>query len=297
MSDGPAVAVLGTGIMGAPMAANMAKAGLDVRVWNRTREKAEALASEHGLTVAERPGEAVEGADLVVTVLFDGAAVESVMTDGGALAAMRDDAVWVQVGTVGIVAHERLAKLADERGVALVDAPVLGTRQPAEQGQLTVLAGGADDAKQRAKPVFGAVASKTVDVGPVGAAMRAKLMLNNWVLSLVEATAETMALGETLDLDPKLFLDVIAGGALDSQYAQIKGKSMLAREFPPAFPLVGAVKDAQLILEAAKRHDFDAALTQAIERKMEAAADLGHGDEDIAATWYASVTRAAARAR
>ena len=123
----PSVAILGTGIMGGPMAKNIGAAGLDTRAWNRTREKADEL----GLPVAGSPAEAVDGVDIVLTMLADGSAVESVMTDGGALESMRDDAVCMQTSTVGIEATERLAKLAEERGVAYVDSPVLGTKAPA----------------------------------------------------------------------------------------------------------------------------------------------------------------------
>ena len=143
MSPGqPSVAVLGTGIMGGPMAKNVAGAGLETRVWNRTREKAEGL----GLPVAGSPAEAVDGADIVLTMLAEGGAVESVMTEGGALDAMRDDAVWLQASTVGIAATERLSTLAEGRGIAYVDAPVLGTKAPAEKGEITILASGPDAA-------------------------------------------------------------------------------------------------------------------------------------------------------
>src|SRR4051794_40205939 len=130
------VAVLGTGIMGAPMARNLASAGLEVRAWNRTREKAEPLGDD-GVQVADTPPDAVRGADAVITMLTSGDAVEAVMGgDDGALAAMEDEAIWLQTSTVGLKAIERQAALARERGVTLVDTPVLGTKEPAEQGQL-----------------------------------------------------------------------------------------------------------------------------------------------------------------
>src|SRR2546423_6870360 len=123
MNQTTTVAVLGTGIMGAPMARNLAAAGMDVRAWNRTREKAEALGGD-GVMPVDTPAEAVPGADAVVTMLTDGAAVDAAMAgDDGALVAMDDDAVWLQMSTVGIAATERLAGLARERGVAYVDAP------------------------------------------------------------------------------------------------------------------------------------------------------------------------------
>jgi 3-hydroxyisobutyrate dehydrogenase len=284
------VAVLGTGIMGAPMARNIAKAGHDVTVWNRTREKAERV---EGARVADSPADAVEQADLVVTMLADGDAVENVMSGGGALEAMRDDAVWLQMSTVGIAATERLSKLAEDRGVAFVDSPVLGTKKPAEEAQLIVLASGPEDPIERARPVFDAVGSKTIELGPAGTGTRLKLVLNNWLLAITEATAETIGLAEALGVDPAKFLEVIAGGPLDSAYAQMKAKMILAEDFPTSFPLALALKDAWLVLEAAERHGFDAALTAAIARKMEQATEMGHGGEDMAATFFASKVPAA----
>jgi 3-hydroxyisobutyrate dehydrogenase len=277
------VAVLGTGIMGAPMARNIAQAGHEVMAWNRTGEKAEAV---EGAQAAPSPAEAVDGADLVLTMLADGDAVEHVMT-GGALDAMRDDAVWVQASTAGIAATERLSKLAGDRGAAFVDAPVLGTKKPAEDAQLVVLASGPEDAIEKARPVFDAIGSKTIELGEAGTGTRVKLVLNNWVLSLVEATAETIGLAEALGVEPARFLEIVEGGSLDSPYAQMKGRMILEGEFPASFPLDLALKDARLVLEAAERHGFDAALTEAIARKMEQASEMGHGDEDMAATFFA----------
>lgn len=285
------LAFLGTGVMGAPMARNLAEAGLDVRAWNRTRKKAEPLA-EHGVEVAGSPEEAVRGAEIVVTMLADGPAVDAAMDDGGALAAMADGAVWLQMSTVGIAATEALAALAEERGVPFVDAPVLGTKKPAEDGALIVVASGPDVARETCAPVFEAVGSKTLWLGPAGTGTRAKLVLNNWVLSLTESVAETVALAEALDLDPQLFLDTIAGGPLDSPYAQLKGGAMIAREFPVSFALELALKDARLVLEAAERHDHEAPLMEAVERQMGRAVEAGHGDEDMAATYWASTPRA-----
>lgn len=295
MRDIKTVAVLGTGIMGGPIARNIADAGFDVRVWNRTEEKARAVAeSADSCEVADGPAAAVAGADAVVTMVLDGDAVQSVMND--AIDAFESGAIWLQMSTVGIEAGERLAALADEHGVTFVDAPVLGTKEPAEQGQLIVLASGPDEAIGRARPVLDALGSKIVELGDAGAGTRVKLMLNHWVMGLVENIAETMALGESLSLDPKLFLEIIEGGPLDSGYAQMKGKLVLERDFPPSFPLSGALKDTRLIVEAAERHGFDAALARTIAAKMAAAVDSGHGDEDMIATWYASAEeRAPAR--
>ena len=228
----PMIAMLGTGTMGAPMARNMAEAGLDLRVWNRTKDKAEPLSGD-GIDVAGSAEEAVAGADVVITMLADGDSVASVMEDGGALAAMPDDALWLQMSTVGIAATEALATLAEERSVPFVDAPVLGTKAPAEQGKLQVLASGPEDQRERCRPIFDAVGADTQWLGEAGAGTRTKLVLNNWLLTLTEGTAETIALAEALDVDPRIFLSTIEGGPLDSAYAQMKGGAMIERSLRP----------------------------------------------------------------
>jgi 3-hydroxyisobutyrate dehydrogenase len=167
---------------------------------------------------------------------------------------------------------------------------VVGTKQPAEQGELTVLASGPGEARERARPVFDAVAAKVVDLGDAGEGTRLKLVINNWLVTLVEGLAETLAFAEAIGTDPQAFLDTIDGGPLGPAYAQLKGKAMLAREFPPAFTLALARKDAGLVLDAAERAGFDAALAATVARKMDEAIEQGHGDEDMAATFYASAT-------
>jgi 3-hydroxyisobutyrate dehydrogenase len=286
-AEEPTVAVLGTGIMGGPIARNIASAGMETRAWNRTREKAEPLA-EVGVTVTDTPAEAVGGADILLTMLADGPAVENVVTGGGALDAMRDDALWVQSSTVGIDATERLAQLAEERGVEFVDAPVLGTKAPAEQGQLTVLASGSDEAIDRAMPVFDAIGSKTIRAGEVGAGTRLKLVINNWLLSLLVNLAETIAFAEQIGVDPKAFLEAIDGGAVGSPYAQTKGPMMIDRDFPTAFPLRLALKDLELVLDAADRHDAEMRLADAAAENFRQAVEQGHGDEDMSAVYHAS---------
>jgi 3-hydroxyisobutyrate dehydrogenase len=271
-------AVLGTGTMGAPMAANIASAGLDVRVWNRSPEKARSV---DGTTAFDDAGEAVAGADFVVTILSDGAAVEDV-----ASAVDFGDAIWLQMSTVGIAATERLMDLAGD--VPFIDAPVVGTKQPAEKGELTILASGPRDARDRAKLVFDAVGARVVELGDAGEGTRLKLVINSWLVSMVEALAETLAFSEAIGIDPSHFLETIEGGPLGPAYAQLKGKMMIAREFDPSFSLALARKDAALVLEAASRHGFDAALAEVVVRKMDEAIAAGHGDDDMAATYMAS---------
>jgi 3-hydroxyisobutyrate dehydrogenase len=272
------ITFLGTGIMGAPMARHLAEAGNDVTVWNRTVAKARPLA-EHGATVAEDPAAAMAGADAVVTMLTDGEAVEDVMRE--AAPAAPDGAVWWQASTVGIGATEALVALAEEDRLVYVDAPVLGTKGPAEDGALVVLASGDDDAVARLTPLFDAVGSKTVRLGAAGTGTRFKLVMNHWVLAVTDAIAETIALAEGLDLDPALFLEAITGGSLDIGYAHVKAPGMIAGELPVAFPLKHALKDAELILEAAERHDVDLGLAPVVRDRLARAAAAGHADDDM----------------
>jgi 3-hydroxyisobutyrate dehydrogenase len=283
----PTVAVLGTGIMGGPIARNLAAAGFEVRAWNRTREKAEPLA-EHGVAVMNTPAEAVKGSDVVLTMLADGAAVEGVTTEGGALAGMPEDAVWLQTSTVGIAAAERLAALADQAGVGFVDAPVLGTKQPAEEGALVVLASGPEEARAVCQPIWDVIGNRTIWLGDAGAGTRLKLVINNWLVNLVEALAETIAFASAIGIDPRAFIDAIDGGAVGPPYARLKGEMMIGEKFEPAFPLRLALKDTQLVLEAAERHGIELPLARATAERFKRAVELGHGEEDLAAAYYAA---------
>lgn len=289
--DSPTVAVLGTGIMGAAMAGSLLRRGLGVRAWNRTRAKAEPLA-EQGAVVVDTPAQAAEGAELVMTMLHDADAVLSAMVgDEGAIAAMAPSSVWVQASTVGIAGTAQLAKVATKEGTSFVDAPVLGTRQPAERGQLVVLASGPPELEERCAPVFEAL-GRWKWLGPAGAGSRLKLVVNSWVLAVTEAVAEAVALARGLDLDPQLFLDTIAGSQIDTPYAHFKGAAMINAELAPDFTLRSAYKDIQLVLEAAAVAGVDAAVADAVARQFGRGLDLGHGEDDMAATYFAAASDA-----
>jgi 3-hydroxyisobutyrate dehydrogenase len=280
------IAVLGTGIMGRPMARNLLNAGHGVTVWNRTQEKAKAL-EQDGARVAPSPEEAVAGAEIVITMLADAHAVDSAMLAGAGLAAIADGALWIQTSTVGVAATERFAELAEARGVTFVDAPVLGTKKPAEDGQLVMLASGPEEARTRCEPVFDAIARSYVWLGTAGMGTRLKLVVNSWILCTVENVAETFILAESLGLDPRRFLEAISGGGMDMQYAHLKGEAILNEDFPPSFPLRHARKDVALILEAAG--GLELPLVRTTLRQFDRALELGHGDEDMSAVYYASV--------
>jgi len=284
MTDQPTVALLGTGTMGAGMARNIAAAGIPLKVWNRTREKAEPLA-EAGAEVAESPAGAVRDADIVITMLFDADSVEAALDQ--ARDGLKQGAVLLQQSTVGVEGADRLAARAEELGLVYVDAPVLGTKKPAEDGALVILASGPDEARDVVAPVFEAIGSRTVWVGPAGQGTRLKLVANSWVLTVVEGIAESLALARALGVEPRRFLEVVKGGAMDAPYVQLKGSAMLDGDFAPAFGLDGAAKDAGLIVEAARAAGADLAVIEAVQQHFARALDAGYGDRDMAATFLA----------
>jgi 3-hydroxyisobutyrate dehydrogenase len=194
------------------------------------------------------------------------------------------------MSTIGIEGMERCAALAQQNELVLVDAPVLGTRQPAEKGELVVLAGGPAEALETCRPLFEVVGSRTLELGEVGAGTRLKLVVNHWLLAVVQGLAETIALAEAIDVDPRQFLDTIKGGGLDLPYAQMKGRAMIEGDFAPSFALSLARKDARLVLEAAERHDHPAQLARTIAALMDRAIEQGHGDEDLAAAYFGSTS-------
>ena len=286
MAENTTVALLGTGIMGAAMARNLLGAGMEVRAWNRSTEKAEPLADD-GATVAEDATEAARGADFLLTMLADADAIEEVVGDG-VLQALAECAVWLQMSTVGERGHATLAHLAAENGVAFVDAPVLGTKAPAEQGQLVVLASGPEEVREKCEPVFGAVGGKTVWLGEAGEGSRLKLVVNNWIVGLLGVLAETIAFARATGVEPQKFLETIEGGPLGLPYAQIKGGMMIEEDFPTSFSARLARKDAALVLDAARARDLDMAVASAVVARFDEAIGAGHGEEDMAAVYEAT---------
>jgi 3-hydroxyisobutyrate dehydrogenase len=287
-----AVALLGAGgTMGMGMARNIGRAGIELAVWNRSRAKVEALADE-GVQIAATPAEAAAAARVLVTILTDADAVLETMQGGeGALAGLAPDSVWVQCSTIGERGTARCAELARERGVVFVDAPVLGTKQPALEGKLVVLASGPQSQRDRVQPLFDAIGQRTIWVGEeAGAGTRLKLVTNAWIVAVVEGAAETIALAEGLGLDGSEFFEAIGGGSLDMPYLRLKGGAMIERDFEPMFTLQLASKDARLAVESAERAGLDLPALKAISARLQEAAGQ-HGDEDLSATFLLSAPR------
>jgi 3-hydroxyisobutyrate dehydrogenase len=279
--------------MGAPIARNLLAAGFEVSVWGRSAERAEALVAD-GARRASSAADAADGATLVLTMLTDGHAVsEAMLGRDGALASLRPGSVWIQMATIGQDWTERLATVANLHRIEFVDAPVSGSDGPARDGELVVLASGPEAVRAQVQPVFDAIGRKTLWLGAPGTGTRLKLVLNNWLASQVEAVAETIALTEALGIDPSLFLETIADSPLGSPYAVAKGRGMIAGEFAPGFALRLAYKDVGLALEAARKHDLELPMTEALVPRWKQAIADGHADDDLSSVIAVASPRAA----
>jgi 3-hydroxyisobutyrate dehydrogenase len=276
------VSVLGTGIMGAAMARNLLSAGLAVTVWDRSPAATAPLA-EAGAVVAGSAAEAARGASVVITMLPTSDALASVVFDDGVVTAFGDGAVWAQMGTIGPAATaDFAARLGRERpGVMFVDAPVSGSKGPAEQGQLLILASGPAAAEAVTRPAFSAIGRKTVWLGEAGQGSRMKLVVNAYMSILIEGVAEALELAARLRVDPAMLAETIQGGPLDAPIADAKLHKMETGDYAPEFPLEWALKDVDLAI-----HEADGAtlpLLAALSGQWRATVDAGHGREDVSA--------------
>ncbi len=275
------VAVLGTGIMGSAMARNLVSAGLRTTVWDRS-PTATAPLLEHGALVAASPVEAARDAQVVITMLPTADVVTSVIFDGGVANALAQGAVWAQMGTIGLAETTEIAgRLGQLRpDVIFVDAPVSGSKGPAETGQLLILASG-PSAAAAVDPVFSAIGRKTVWLGEAGQGSRMKLAVNAYMSILIEGVAEALELAGQLGLDDTKLAEAIEGGPLDAPIADAKLHKMELGDFAPEFPLEWALKDVDLALDAAG--DGGLPLLAALSRQWRKAVDAGHGRDDVSA--------------
>jgi 3-hydroxyisobutyrate dehydrogenase len=274
------VAVLGIGAMGHGMALSALRARIPTIVWNRGREATRDLA-ELGAVVAESAADAARRATIVVTMVTDTDAVVSIAQDQGVLAAFAPGAIWVQMSTIGVPGIERVAAMVDaERpDVMLVDAPVSGSKDPAEQGALTIFASGPDSARPRVAPLFDALGQRTIWVGAVGTGSRLKVVNNTWLAFGAEAVASSVALARRIGLATETVVDALAGGPLVSPWQAAKLQRIANDEFSAQFALSLALKDLRLALEAAGDVQFTALACLADEWQQ--AVDHGLGDLDL----------------
>lgn len=284
------VAFVGTGRMGAPMATRLLKAGFVVRVWNRSPERVKPLV-ELGAIATSSPAEAATGADVLVTMLPDGPLVGAAMGGPqGALDTLRRGSVWLQMSSIGVEWTAQLLELADHHGVVFVDAPVSGSVGPAEAGTLLVLAGGPEGVRSQVAPVLDAMGRQTMWLGEAGAGSKAKLVLNNWLVGLVESIAETLHFTEALGLNPELIIELLEDAPIGSPYAVAKARQMLAADFAPSFALKLASKDADLAVASARSAGIDLRVTNSFIDMWHLAIANGHGDEDLSVVYTNSAS-------
>jgi 3-hydroxyisobutyrate dehydrogenase len=280
------VTVLGTGIMGRAMAGNLIAAGHRTTVWDRSSSVTVPL-SAAGAAVAASPAEAVREARVVITMLPNADAVESVIFADGTVEAFAEGAVWAQMGTIGAAASTDFAsRLARQRpGVMFVDAPVSGSKGPAEAGQLLILASGPAGAQPILRPAFDAVGRKTVWLGASGQGSRMKLAINAYLSILIEGVAETLELARRFGIDTAKLDEVIEGGPLDAPLTDAKLHKMEQADFTPEFPLEWALKDVDLAISEAAADSLP--LLAALSSQWHAAVESGHGREDVSAALLA----------
>jgi 3-hydroxyisobutyrate dehydrogenase len=278
------VAFFGLGIMGGPMAANLVRAGFELSVWTRTSEKAERFAGEHGARAAGTPAAAAEGADAVITMVSDSPQVESVLFgESGATEALGPGALAVDMSTIAPSASKRLGERLAGQEIDCVEAPVSGSRPKAENGTLTIMAGGEDAAVGRAMPLFEAMGERIVHVGPLGHAQLAKLLTNVMGAVNAAALAEAVVAVRKAGIDRDAFLEVAAGSAGNSAMLTLKGRPMFEGDFQPLFKLEHMLKDIRHCLAEAEALGVELRLGRLVEGLYARADEEGHGGEDFAA--------------
>jgi 3-hydroxyisobutyrate dehydrogenase len=274
------VAFLGLGTMGHAMATNARRADIPTIVWNRDARATGALA-DLGAEVAASPADAARRAAIVVTMVTDADAVLSIAKDQGMLAALAPGAVWVQMSTIGVEGIERVNALAEaERpDVTLIDAPVSGSKEPAERGQLTIFASGSEEVRSRLDPLFDALGQRTIWVGPVGAGSRLKLVANAWLALAAEAINTSVALARRLGLEVETVVNALSGNPLVSPWQSAKLQRIAQDDFSVQFALALALKDVHLAIQADGDSRFQA--LAALADEWQEVVDHGLGDRDL----------------
>jgi 3-hydroxyisobutyrate dehydrogenase len=278
------VAFCGLGIMGGPMAANLVRAGFELSVYTRTREKAERFAAEHGASAAATPREAAEGASTVITMVPDAPEVEEVLLgEDGAVHGLGEGGLAIDMSTIAPTAARAIGERLEADGAAFLEAPVSGSRPKAEDGTLTIMVGGEDADFERARALFDAMGELIVHVGPRGHAQLAKLLTNTMGAIHAAALAESVLAVEAAGVDPDAFLKVAAGSAGNSTVLGLKGRPMFERDFTPLFKLEHMLKDVRHCLDEARALGVELRLGSMVEPLYAKVADARHGEEDFAA--------------
>ena len=276
------VAFLGLGIMGRPQAANVRRAGFDLTVWNRTRERAESFAEEHrGVEVADSPAEAARGADVVITMVPDTPEVEEVLF--AAADGMGEGALAVDMSTIAPTASRSIGERLGERGIHFLDAPVTGSRPKAEDGTLTIMVGGEAEDFDRAKPVLEAMGQLVIHVGPSGHGEMIKLVNNTLAAINAAGLAEALLLAQAANVDVDKLRQVVGSGSGASTMLALKSEPMVERDFDPLFKLEHMLKDVRHCIREADAMGVELPVAKAVESLYSQAAENGLGGRDFAA--------------
>jgi 3-hydroxyisobutyrate dehydrogenase len=276
------VAFLGMGIMGSRMAANVARAGFDLTVWNRTREKAEAVAEATGAKLADTPSQAAAGADAVITMVVDSPQVEAVLLgDNGAAGSLAEGSMVIDMSTIAPRAAQDIAQRLREQGTGFLDAPVSGSSPKAEDGTLTIMVGGSEEDFERAKPLLDSMGELIVHVGPQGHGQVVKLLNNTLAAVNAAALGEAITAARKAGLDMDALVRVVAASSGNSTMLQIKAKPMIEHDFTPLFRLDHMLKDVRLCLETIDELGTQAPVAEAACNLYEKASEHGRGDDDF----------------
>ena len=278
---GLTVGFIGLGTMGAPMARNLLKAGFDVTVHNRTREKEEPLASE-GAERADTAAAAASNTDIVVTMVSDTPDVENVLFGpAGVAEAAREATVIVDMSTISPQATKAFGKRLSERGIRLVDAPVSGGSEGAEKGILTIMAGGEASDVERVRPVLDAMGSKVTHVGPLGSGQLTKAVNQIIIGGYFLALAEGLTFGMKAGLPMDKVVEAISAGMCRSAVLEMRAPNMLRNDYPLGFKLALHLKDLGIAIETAKAGGVELPLTELVSEIERMLVDDGRGDEDL----------------
>jgi 3-hydroxyisobutyrate dehydrogenase len=281
---GETVGFIGLGIMGSRQAANLARAGYELTVFNRTRERAEAWSAEHGGHVAGSPRELAGRSDIVVTMVVDGAQVEAMLLgEDGALDGARDGALFVDMSTIAPADARRLAATLRERGHGFVDAPVTGSAPKAEAGTLTIMCGGTEEDLARARPLFEVMGEKIVHAGAAGQGQAVKVLSQGVTAVNCATLAQAITVGRRSGLDLDALLEVMTGGSADSTMRALKGRPMLEHDFSPLFKLEHMLKDVQLCLQESRGAGAAFPFAALAGELYSAGVGRGLGERDFAA--------------
>jgi 3-hydroxyisobutyrate dehydrogenase len=279
------VGVLGLGAMGAPMARNLARAGLLCSVWNRTSARSQALLEQldnaQQVAVAATPGELAAACDVVLTCVSADADLLEVIN--ACLPGLHDGSLVVDMSTVNPATARQVQALVRQRGAALVDAPVSGGVEGARAGTLSVMAGGEADDLARIKPMLDAVAARVTHMGPVGAGQATKAVNQVMVAGINEAVCEALALAEQLGLPAERLVKVLTAGAAGNWFLEKRGLTMLDNQFEPGFKCALLVKDLKICQQLARDLGFDLAMVDATVRDYEQLLAGGFGEADTSA--------------